>query len=181
MAIKGLGGGKEFVLSSLELSVICSFRLPLPNEKKTQNKTKTYSIDQKALPVQRRAFKNKAHFVSVLLECHTPIGFQEQPKILSWEHAELSTSSPAVEQHSGNSGNYHLSKILRYYEKKSWSGDMKSGATADVHVHLFFDISWKQQPWPCNPPSPEPLQKSVWLYPEDFWGESEWLPEWEEL
>lgn len=60
MAIKGLDG-KELALSSLELGVICSFWLPVPNEKNI------YSTDQKALPVQGRDFRNEVHFVSVLL------------------------------------------------------------------------------------------------------------------
>lgn len=90
MAIKGQSG-KELALSSLELSVICSFWLPLPNEKNI------YSTDQKALPVQGWAFKNKVLFFSVLLECHTAFGFQEQPKILFWERAELSTSCGAAQ------------------------------------------------------------------------------------
>lgn len=29
-----------------------------------------------------------------------------------------------------------------------------------VYVQLYTDVRWKEQPWPCNPFSPEPLKKN---------------------
>lgn len=87
MATKGLDG-KQLALSwSLELSVICSLWLPLPNEKNIHSADKVLVVQW--WPLVFWQSRNEVLFVSGLPQCHIPFGFQNK----LWSHWHISTRS----------------------------------------------------------------------------------------
>lgn len=156
MAINGLDGKQLALPWGLDLSVICSLWLPLPNEKNIHSTDKVLVVQWWPLVFWQST--NEAYFFTGLLQCHLPFGFQSE----LWSHQHICTRSclrnmlssvPVTRLWSStviNSVNFQPHNFLWYY-KNMLKRDKKSGTTTVVkalsspmYVQFHWEVQWKQ-------------------------------------